>query len=225
MRVFEPAITSETLLLLHERIRIQTGNSQKHHVVEKLRGPLESAIAIVEKKVRPRAAFEMLPVLSSNRKVIRTPAGLIQSLMLSALVNQCSPDRQLVFMIVTIGDDLERKSRSADEILDRWVYDMVGSELVDIVADHIEEGFKNENNANALEYSLRSSPGYCDWLLDGQQVIFTGLDAEKIGVTLTPHMLMIPRKTLSGVLVAAKKVPVKFSCLLCAKKDCPWRRN
>jgi hypothetical protein len=225
MRVFEPVVTPETLSQLHERIKLQTGDSQKPHVMEKLRKPLKAAIEIVEKEVKPRALFDTLPIRSSDQKVIKTRAGLIQSPMLCTLVNRCSRDRQLVFMVVTIGDDLERKSRSEPEMLDRWVYDMVGSELVDIVADQAEREFTCATSPNELEYSMRSSPGYCDWPLDGQRVIFNALNTGKINVTLTPHMLMIPRKTLSGVLVAAEKVPIKFSCLLCAKNNCPWRRG
>ncbi len=225
MQVFEPAITPQLLLLLHERIKIHIGSSQNPRVAEQLRKPLESAIELIETKVKPGALFDTLPILGSDRKVIQTPAGLIQSPMLCAVVSRCSLDRRLVCMVVTIGDDLERKSRSESEMLDRWVYDMVGSELADLVADQAEKEFTGRERPNRLEYSMRSSPGYCDWPLDGQRVIFNALDTRKINVTLTPYMLMSPRKTLSGVLVAAQTVPVKFACVLCAKKDCPWRRE
>jgi hypothetical protein len=225
MQLYEATITPQILDLLKDRIQMQTGRSRNPAVARKIRQPLESILAVVETKVRPKAVFDMLPILDADDRIVKTPAGLIQSPMLSAIVRRCRQNANLVFMAATIGDALEKLGRAAADILESWLYDMVGSELVDLVADAVENDFKAEEPNCCLEFSMRSSPGYCDWSVEGQKIIFTALDPSRIGVTLTPYMLMIPRKTLSGVLVAAEEVPVKFACALCAKKDCPWRRG
>lgn len=74
------------------------------------------------------------------------------------------------------------------------------------------------------EPDMRVSPGYCDWALEGQGVIFEALDARPIGITLSSSFVMTPLKSLSSVAVVARRVPVLASCAFCGKENCEWRR-
>lgn len=49
---------------------------------------------------------------------------------------------------------------------------------------------------------LMYSPGYCGWHVSGQGKLFEYLRPEDIGITLTPSYLMVPLKSISGVLLA-----------------------
>jgi len=49
---------------------------------------------------------------------------------------------------------------------------------------------------------LLYSPGYCGWHLSGQKKLFEFLSPERIDIRLNERFLMIPLKSISGVLVA-----------------------
>ncbi|MEA3470706.1 MAG: hypothetical protein U9R24_03210, partial [Thermodesulfobacteriota bacterium] len=101
---------------------------------------------------------------------------------------------------------------------------MTGSECIEMAADMLEAEWKKEVESRGFAYSLRFSPGYCDWALEGQEVIFNALDAGRIGVRLAPYSVMIPGKSISAVALMAEEVPVVTPCVFCPKRDCPWRR-
>ena len=72
---------------------------------------------------------------------------------------------------------------------------------------------------------LSYSPGYCGWDISGQKKLFGYFHPEKIGITLNNSFLMIPLKSISGVLIAGKKSIHKFKndfdfCSLCKTKSC-----
>ncbi|MBN2246450.1 MAG: vitamin B12 dependent methionine synthase, partial [Candidatus Aminicenantes bacterium] len=68
------------------------------------------------------------------------------------------------------------------------------------------------------------SPGsLTDWPIEEQKPLFSlfGDTQNLIGVILTPQMLMIPKKTISGIFFPTKE---KFiPCRLCSRQDCPER--
>jgi hypothetical protein len=49
---------------------------------------------------------------------------------------------------------------------------------------------------------LLYSPGYCGWHISGQKKLFEFLRPERIDIRLNERFLMIPLKSISGVLVA-----------------------
>ncbi|MCK4655215.1 MAG: hypothetical protein KAU01_12305, partial [Candidatus Cloacimonetes bacterium] len=74
-------------------------------------------------------------------------------------------------------------------------------------------------------YALSYSPGYCGWHISGQKKLFEYLHPEKIGITLNDSFLMIPLKSVSGVLISGKREIHKFEnnfsfCSLCKTKSC-----
>lgn len=69
----------------------------------------------------------------------------------------------------------------------------------------------------------RFSPGYCDWGLEEQALIFKVLDASSIGVSLSPHFVMSPAKSVSAIAAVADEVPFPAPRAFC-RRDCPHRR-
>jgi hypothetical protein len=48
---------------------------------------------------------------------------------------------------------------------------------------------------------------------------------ERLGIRLTPHCVMIPRKSVSAVAIAAAEVPILVPCTFCPRDDCAERRS
>jgi hypothetical protein len=186
---------------------------------------LDEAIEVAARVARPDGAYRFLPVLGFGGKDVRTEAGTIRSAMLSRLVSMSSGDRSLVFTISTVGEELERSCGPRDPVHRQLIFDTVGSELAEMVADLLESEWRAHADALGLQCSQRFSPGYCDWALDGQAIIAASLDTGLLGIRLTPHFVMIPRKSVSAVAVAAKEVPISVPCSFCAKDGCPERRS
>ncbi len=63
-----------------------------------------------------------------------------------------------------------------------------------------------------------------DWPLREQRTLFALLGDVRsaIGVELTDSLLMVPRKSVSGILFVAEETFA--SCQLCPREDCPNRR-
>ena len=75
----------------------------------------------------------------------------------------------------------------------------------------------------------RFSPGYGDWSLEEQKILFPVLDcARTIGLTLTENCMMAPVKSVTAV-IAVAEAPGRHGsgnkCLRCSKTDCEFRQK
>lgn len=190
-----------------------------------IRATLDEALDVAAKVVRPTGTYRILPVLGTTARSVRTEAGTIHSALFARLVKMCGGERSIVFMISTLGEALERSCEPAEPLVRQLVFDTVGSELAEMVADGLEADWRAELNVLGLQCSERFSPGYCDWALEGQAVIAAALDIDRVGVRLNSHFVMIPRKSVSAVAVAAREVPAPAPCAFCARDDCSSRRS
>ncbi len=78
--------------------------------------------------------------------------------------------------------------------------------------------------------TLRFSPGYCGWDISGQKKLFEYLEPDEIGISLRESFLMIPLKSISGVIVAGKNDIFDFDdnlsfCEACQTHSCRNRRK
>jgi hypothetical protein len=76
--------------------------------------------------------------------------------------------------------------------------DNAGREAESWIARH---GEADQSGAHILKVLLYS-PGYCGWHISGQKKLFAFLRPERIDIHLNERFLMIPLKSISGVLVA-----------------------
>jgi hypothetical protein len=185
---------------------------------------LDDALDVAAMVVRPAGTYRVLPVLDTTAGSVRTEVGEIRSALFSRLVRICEGDPAIVFMISTLGEALETSCGPAEPLFRQLVFDTVGSELAELVADALEADWRAELSAQGLHGSQRFSPGYCDWALEGQGVIAAALDVERMGIRLNEHFVMFPRKSVSAVAVAAREVPAPAPCVFCAREDCASRR-
>ena len=115
-----------------------------------------------------------------------------------------------------------------------YMLDAVSSYSADKGAGAAQEIFLNllssmgrgqvDDSTRALLYS----PGYCGWHISGQQKLFEYLKPEEIGIHLNKSFLMIPLKSISGVLVAGNKEIHRFKnsypfCSRCRSVNCRER--
>ncbi|MGB2856932.1 MAG: hypothetical protein WBC61_09860 [Dehalococcoidia bacterium] len=224
MAIFETELNRGLIEGLTSKTLHKLGYDASETLDPKIAEVLDGALLVARKLAKPRGIYRTLPVLGTSRYGVKTEAGIIRSAMFTRLANMCRGDRSIVFMITTIGEELEITGRASESLFHQLVFDTLGSELTEMVADMLEADWRAQLSSLGLQCSSRFSPGYCDWALDGQDVIFKALDAGLIDVHLTPQFVIVPSKSISAIAVAAEEVPISSPCVFCAKEDCSWRR-
>lgn len=185
---------------------------------------LERSLETIVGCAEPCGGYRYVKVTEVTRSEVTTVLGPVESTRLSLIARRSLGDKQLVFALSTAGEAVDDAIAGDIPLLDKFVLNTVASELAEIVAGLVEERWLEEVCAAGREASARMSPGYCDWLIRGQSVVFRALDAAALGVRLTDSFLMIPSKSVSSAAVVADEVPLKVQCLACGRKDCQFRR-
>ena len=99
------------------------------------------------------------------------------------------------------------------------------------VAAALIESYCDEVQAKAdtggLAQRLRFSPGYGDWDLAEQRLIFPVLNCAKlIGLTLTDGCMMAPSKSVTAVIGLSDDVQCVWNkCMTCGNINCPYRSS
>lgn len=130
--------------------------------------------------------------------------------------------------LATIGNRLEKRVvRLAEDglILESAVLDAIGSVAAEMVAEFVQGRVEEVAHAQGLRVSRRFSPGYCDWAIRQQKMLFRAMDGNSVGVRLTKECLMVPRKSISGVIgIGPGEMKNYNPCKTCNKRDCIGRR-
>lgn len=116
--------------------------------------------------------------------------------------------KELGLFIVTIGEEISRMSRDAFQSREYelgYIYDVIGSELVESTANALHKIIEDEQGYCMSRYS----PGYNDWDIREQQKLFQlffgeetdgGIFIPDIGVKLFPSSIMMPEKSISAII-------------------------
>ncbi|MFC2011403.1 vitamin B12 dependent-methionine synthase activation domain-containing protein [Chloroflexota bacterium] len=129
---------------------------------------------------------------------------------------------------LTIGRYLEDAVAQLGQgglVLQSAVLDAVGSDATERLADSVESQISEVAHNQGLTISRRFSPGYCDWDVSQQKTVFQAMKGDCAGVQLTDGCLMLPRKSISGIIgIGPSDVADYNPCKTCDKNDCVGRR-
>ncbi|MBL6979506.1 MAG: vitamin B12 dependent methionine synthase [Desulfobacteraceae bacterium] len=124
--------------------------------------------------------------------------------------------------VVTIGPGLEAKADASQDLLEKYYLDSIGNAAL----IHARKYLQGELRARfAMEGLSFMSPGSLeDWPIEEQRSLFSLLEGVEnaIGVKLNESLLMIPRKSVSGLYFPTKVT--FYSCQLCPRKPCEGRK-
>jgi hypothetical protein len=124
--------------------------------------------------------------------------------------------------VITLGTGLEQKADASKDLLEKYYLDQIGNIALSKARKHLEDCLRSKFALDGLSYM---SPGsLADWPIEEQQPLFSilkGVEAS-MGVRLTESLLMIPRKSVSGIYFPTE---VTFhSCQLCPRQHCEGRK-
>jgi len=152
---------------------------------------------------------------------------VFKSEVIARLLERC---KKVAVFILTIGSRLEETAgRLADDglIVEAYVLDAIGSSVAESLADVVQSKIRDVARAQGLCISRRFSPGYCDWDINQQRVLFRAMDGDSAGVCLSDMHMMAPQKSISGIIgigLCDQGVESYNPCETCNKRNCPGRR-
>ena len=124
-------------------------------------------------------------------------------------------------------EDLQMRLKDEDDMVRTFIADAFGSVIAEHTADVMEQYLQDEIGTRGWRHTNRFSPGYCGWHVSEQQRLFPLFGVDRpCGVRLTDSSLMVPIKSVSGVIGLGERVrKLEYSCGLCDYKDCYKRRK
>ncbi len=135
---------------------------------------------------------------------------------------------KLLVFLCTAGkeiSELSKKMGTEGEILTSYILDIVGSEIVKAAIDKIQGDLEILYRSKGYNITNRYSPGYCDWDVSEQQKLFRLMPQNFCGITLTSNSLMIPTKSVSGIIGIGKNVKrTSYGCNICKSESCIYKR-
>lgn len=190
---------------------------------------IDEILPLVPRHVDIRCGFTILP---SDTVRIANDSLLCDEVHFATgpiIAKQLRKARTLALYAATVGPGLERWSKelmAGSDMVKGYIVDAVGSEVVEQTADWLEK--KVAETVGPLGWSItnRYSPGYCGWSVAEQHKLFSFLPEGFCGITLTEMALMIPIKSVSGVIGLGPKLERgQYQCSICDMKDCFRRRE
>jgi len=182
-------------------------------------------------KANKKEIFSRLDELKLKAQFLLQPQSIYRIFNQSDLpTRECFEEaKKVALVIVTLGKALPEEVNNlmiSGKYLDGVILDAIGSAGVEYLVNIVESEIHKLAEYSKLECSRRYSPGYCNWDLRDQKLIFKLLPAHKIEVHLTIGYLMVPIKSISFVINIAKNIKQtrwENRCEYCETIQCDYR--
>jgi len=125
---------------------------------------------------------------------------------------------------VSCGREIDAWAEAFTDMFDRFIADTLKQMCLNAIREKLfgevkEKYFNTEKSVSTI------NPGSLkEWPITGQAPLFAilGNVTEDIGVVLSDSFLMIPNKSISGIIFQTEKE--YHNCQLCPRTNCPGRR-
>ena len=169
--------------------------------------------------INPRAAYSVCYVDERAADAVVIDGVAFRSRVLQK--NLADVGRVFAF-VLSLGGALEEKVDGCSDLLEKYYLDAIGN----LALRKARLGFeKHLRKHYGLDKVACMSPGSLpDWPIEQQKELFNLLDGAEaaLGVRLTDSMLMLPRKSVSGIYFPSEVS--FFSCQLCPRERCEGRK-
>ena len=183
------------------------------------------ALEDVAKVTRPRFCYRVAQGLLEDAH----PQLLIGKACLevgNVIARQLRGSEAFALFVATAGVEYDEWCKRQDDVLRAFVVSSIGSVVVERCADLMEKTLQACIDKLGWHHTNRFSPGYCGWHVSEQQVLFPLFEGQTCGVRLTDSSLMVPIKSVSGIIGLGKEVRrLDYTCGLCDFKQCYKRRK
>jgi hypothetical protein len=146
------------------------------------------------------------------------------------IATQLRRAQRFAIFVATAGAEFEawqQRVAAGGDMLRTFIADCLGTIIAEKAADIMESCLQEAIDAEGWRRTNRYSPGYCGWHVSEQQKLFSLFpDANPCGIRLTESSLMLPIKSVSGVVGLGPDVVRRdYTCGLCSYADCFRRKH
>jgi hypothetical protein len=208
--IIDPLAFSVDVPALCEKLRV------RNHRQEEIRSLVAEATAIA----RPKAMYKVAFIDAKGDDFIVADGVKFTSRVLRVNLD---PLHRFFAFVGTAGRELAAWVASKEELLEHFYADALNEAVLHAAmttfVGHLTERFQ-------LSRTSAMNPGsLTDWPLREQRPLFGLLGDVKaaVGVELTDTLLMVPAKSVSGIVFVTEETFA--SCQLCPREGCPNRRT
>ena len=145
-----------------------------------------------------------------------TPEGIICSYL-----NGMS---HALLFVGTAGWEFDRAKealKAEGDIVAEFIADSIGTVLAETTVAQMEKDYTGSETI-----SMPYSPGYCNWNIREQQLLFSLFPERPCGIILSESSLMTPEKSVSGFFALGETLQRQpYHCQICKNTRCYKRRN
>ena len=196
---------------LRKRLHVREGSPDDRELIALLSEAAQIA--------SPRAFYQPVSITDREASVVTIASVQFQSRVLS--VNLAKAKIVYAF-VATCGSELQSWGERFDDLLLSYWAEAIKEEALRCA---LETLYAHIRTTYAPGHISTMSPGSLeDWPIQQQEPLFRLIgDPEKtVGVRLTELLLMVPTKSVSGIIFPTD---ASFeSCMLCSRDGCPGRR-
>ena len=145
------------------------------------------------------------------------------------ILRQLRGSEAFALFVCTSGLEFEtyqQRLKEQGDMVRVFIADALGSVIAEKCADQMEKALQESIDKLGWKHTNRFSPGYCGWHVSQQQLLFPLFQGHTCGVKLTDSSLMVPIKSVSGIIGLGEKVrKLEYTCGLCDFKQCYKRKK
>lgn len=158
-------------------------------------------------------------IFFENKRILLNGKSIKQHLILC---------EKVAIIATTVGEDIEKeitKLSEKGEYTNALLLDAAATEAVEETANELQNIISREAIREGYNLTSRFSPGYGDFPLEMQEDILKFAEGDKIGISLSSSLMLIPRKSITAVIGFKREKTIKnFDCKNCNKLDCNFRK-
>ncbi|OGD25152.1 MAG: hypothetical protein A2Y69_00520 [Candidatus Aminicenantes bacterium RBG_13_59_9] len=180
---------------------------------------LDELIALAQRLIHPRAVYDVAYTGAKGEETVEVSGVNFRSPILRKNLDGAN---KVFPYIITVGPELEHAASAQGDLLKQYYLEEMANMALESAAGWLGGRLEVRYGVTGL---ANMSPGsLADWPISEQTKLFSIFgDTEKaVGVRLTDSMLMLPRKSISGILFPSEEGFV--ACQLCERVHCSSRK-
>jgi hypothetical protein len=206
------------------------GYSNGHQPKPSICSLVDMEMAEARELIRTSCFYQIMDIQRIRRPRVTLVNGTKATFTSEVLSWALYPCEQAVIFVASIGPALEQRVAqltSEGQSGKAYILDTIGSEATEKTVFYLQDQIREVAKFDDGETTLRYSPGYCDWDISQQRVLFEAMGSTPLQVSLSHQCLMTPRKSVSGIIGLGWKEKPRLRlppCRFCSRQDCKNRR-
>lgn len=198
-------------------------------VPEPYAGIIETETEYAQRNGTVKAGFGILSNLEINPEYGSFRLGGVTFKTGRKIAGYLSGSEKLILYVCTAGEAITKRTSAMNDggnTLEAYIADLAGTVTLENAMDRLHQQLVVDMRRDGLEVTNRYSPGYWSWDVREQHLLFDFFPPGFCGVRLSDSGMMIPVKTVSGVIGVGKDAVFhEYSCDECNSVRCIYRNK